>query len=232
MRVRLARIEQAAVGIKTFWFETNHMPQYRAGQFTQLFLPHRPVDDRGTKRWFTLSSSPAEDMLAISTKFSPENGGSFKAAMAALKPGTALDLAYPMGDFVLPKDMSRPVVMVAGGIGVTPFRSMVRTAMLNQHSRKITLLYAANTFEELAFLDIFQKADITFVPIVSKASKGWKGETGLLTAARIIEHAGDEALIYLSGPDQMVRSLSDKLKGEGVGRRRIVTDYFPGYGGI
>lgn len=233
MRARLERVDAVAQNIKIFWFKPEHMPRYVPGQFTELFLPHKPKDKRGTKRWFTLSSSPYEDMLAITTKFAAENGSSFKAKLASLMPGDDVFLAYPMGDFVLPKDTTRPLVLVAGGIGVTPFRSMIKSLDISGEQRDVTLIYAANSPTELAFTDLFRHHLLKFIPIVKEADKGWMGQTGTLDAAKILEFAPDkQALFYISGPDPMVKALKAGLKSGGVAGKNIVTDYFPGYAGI
>ncbi len=232
MRVILESTEDVAAGIRTYWFRPEQKPGYQAGQFTELFLPHRPHDGRGQKRWFSLSSSPAEELLAVTTKFAPKKGSSFKACLDGLQPGAELHLAYPMGDFVLPKDTKRPLLFVGGGIGVTPFRSMIRTLQLENKRRDITLLYAANHPKELAFLDVFRIGYVRFVPIVREKNTSWNGLTGTLDAAKIMEYCRDDALIYLSGPAPMVKALRAGLRALGVPARRIVSDYFPGYSSV
>src|SRR5690349_12906121 len=123
MNVIFDHAEDTADHIKTFWFKPEKPVKYTAGQFTEIYLPHDNADNRGQRRWFTVSSSPTDPMVSITTKFATEHGSTFKQTLAALKPGTPLKLADPMGDFVLPKDPSIPLIFVAGGIGVTPMHS-------------------------------------------------------------------------------------------------------------
>ena len=154
MKVSLTKLEKVAEDIYTFWFTTPKKLNYTAGQFVELYLPHKNKDKRGDKRWFTLSSSPSEEMLAITTKFSKKDGSTFKEAMKKLKKNDKVNISFPMGDFVLPKSKSIPLLFIAGGIGSTPFRSIVKFVDDEGEKRNITMIYAANKKEEVAFLDV------------------------------------------------------------------------------
>ncbi len=187
MKVVYDRSEQIADHIYSYYFSAPQKPHYVAGQFTELRLLHDDKDSRGDRRWYTLSSSPTEDHLAITTKFAAQNGSSFKLALSRLQPGAELDFASPMGDFVLPKDPSIPLTFVAGGIGVTPFRSMLR------------LLYGTNREDEIAFRDELRSLGGSFKPVVAEP----------LSAGRILaEHGDGEGYIYLSGPEPMIAGLA------------------------
>lgn len=231
MRATLDRVETTATNIKTFWFKPERNPRQIAGQFTELYLPHADTDDRGDKRWFTLSNSPTEPLLSITTKFAGDSSSSFKKQLFALQPGAVVSLADPMGDFVLPKDSSVPLVFVAGGIGVTPIHSMVKYLADHDEKRDITLFYAVNHEDELAFTSLFAAYPMRFVPIVREPSSSWQGQTGLLESERVLDalQASPESLVYLSGPEPMIKALATQLQQNGVNKRRIVTDFFPGY---
>ncbi len=168
MKVRLDHVSGTAKNIYTFWFKAESMPRYIAGQFIELKIPHDNKDKRGDKRWFTLSSSPTEPMLSITTKFAAENGSSFKAALRALKPGAELNMASPMGDFVLPKDAGIPLVFVAGGIGSTPLRSMCKYMQDSGEQRNVHVIYNANTAEDVAFRDVFEPLGKQFVTVLNQ----------------------------------------------------------------
>ncbi|MBI3338072.1 FAD-dependent oxidoreductase [Candidatus Saccharibacteria bacterium] len=217
--------ESTAKNIKTFWFkpEDRH-PKHIAGQYTQIHLSHEKVDQRGDKRWFTISSSPTDDMVSITTKFASENGSSFKKALSSLKPGATLNLADPMGDFVLPKDKTIPLLFIAGGIGITPFHSIVKWLSDTSEKRKIHLVYAVNEPEELAFQDLFVKYGLEFTPVVGRR----------LTTQNILSYAKKlpGCLIFISGPEPMTETFVDELQEKGVSNSRLVTDYFPGYPSI
>lgn len=234
MRVTLDHVEEVAKNIKTFWWKPERPVRYTAGQFIELTLPHDNPDMRGIKRWFTLSSSPSEELLSNTTKHAAENGSTFKETLFNLKPGDSVMMSEPMGDFVLPKDMSVPLVFVAGGIGVTPMRSMIKWLRDKQEHRTIHLLYAANSLEEVAFRELFNDYGLPTDIILSQAPKNWKGQTGRLDGAKILELAPnvDNKLYYLSGPEPMVEALEKDLKDKGVDKRRIVGDFFPNYTGI
>jgi glycine betaine catabolism B len=221
MKVTLDHTEDIAQNIRTFWFKPEKKPHHVAGQFIELRIPHDQKDKRGDKRWFTLSSSPTEDLLSITTKLTDPNGSSFKSALANLKKGTELSMASPMGDFILPKDPEIPLVLVAGGIGCTPYRSMVKYLHDTHQKRDITLIYAARSKDEIAFKNIFSVLGPQFKTVVEER----------LTAEKILDLSGHKPnqYIYLSGPEPMIEALEKDLKKAGVNKRQIHTDFFPGY---
>lgn len=219
MKVTFTGSEPAADHIRTFKFEAEHKPHYVAGQFIELRIPHADKDNRGDKRWFTLSSSPTEDYLTITTKLAAEHGSSFKEALQALQPGTVLDMASPMGDFVLPKDQSIPLTFVAGGIGATPFHSMVKYVQDSGEHRDITMLYAANSDGEVAFRDTFSQLGDKFQTLIG----------GRLSAEEILKVANKDGYMYLSGPEPMIEALQKDLRNAGVDKKHIQTDFFPNY---
>lgn len=224
MKVTFDHSEDVAKNIKTFWFKPEKPTRYIAGQFIQLCIPHENKDNRGDKRWFTLSSSPDGGLLSITTKFASENGSSFKQALGHLSPGTELAMASPMGDFVLPKDASVPLTFVAGGIGCTPYHSMVKYLQDSGEDRPVTVIYAANSPEEIAFKETFERLGDHFIPVIGDR----------LSADKILELAGknDGQYIYLSGPEPMVETLEKDLKSRGFNKKHIRTDFFPGYSAI
>jgi glycine betaine catabolism B len=231
IQVALDHTEAAAKNLRTFWFRPERPVNYIAGQFTEIYLPHDNPDNRGIKRWFTLSSSPTDGLVSITTRLDPVRPSSFKQTLFALKPGAKLRLADPMGDFVLPKKKDIPIVFVAGGIGVTPMHSMIKWLVDTREQRNIHLFYAVHTLDEVAFRDLFEKAPIQFDMILAEPPADWEGMTGRLTTDVIWDLPGvqDHALIYLSGPEPMVEAFYKELKSKGVPEHRLVTDYFPGY---
>jgi len=227
----LKKIQKENEQVQTFWFKPAQSLRYTAGQFIELYLPHDMPDDRGIKRWFTLSSSPSDELLSITTKYAGPKSSSFKKQLFSLKPGATFQIVEPMGDFVLPKDLSIPLVFVAGGIGVTPFHSMVSYLAASGEQRKIQILLAANQASDILFEKLFRDygADVTL--IVSEPSPGWKGEVGRLTAEKILSLTGapTHKRIYASGPEPMVETLEKDLLSSGVKRTQLVSDFFPGY---
>ena len=233
MQVKLDHTEPVAKNIISFHFKPERPLRHTAGQFIELTIPHPNPDKRGIKHWFTVSASPSEELPAITTKFPPEGSqtSTFKQALRNLKPGDEILMSDPMGDFVLPKDKTTPLVFIAGGIGVTPFRSIIRWLHDNQEQRTIQLLYAANSIEEVAFRDLFNDYGLPVTIILTEPPANWEGESGRLSAEKILELAPDvdKKLYYLSGPEPMVEALIADLEKAGVDKRRLIGDYFPNY---
>ncbi len=226
MKATFVRQNPVTDHIISFWFQPDQPVHYTAGQFTELKLPHEHVDERGDKRWFTLSSSPTDKLLSITTKFS-QPGSSFKRTLRQLAPGTKLHLADPMGDFVLPKDPTIPLIFVAGGMGITPIHSMIQWLTDTHDKRQITLLYATTEVDELIFLPLFEKYGLHLITL----SREHDGDKALITAAGIIDMTRPTAnsRLYLSGPEPMIESLVDEFNQTAISSDQLVTDYFPGY---
>jgi len=220
MKARLDHTEDVAKKIRTFWFKPERPMNYTAGQFTELLLPHPNADERGEKRWFTVSSSPTEPLVSITTKHAVDHVSSFKQTLFSLKPGTEVNLADPMGDFVLPKDKAIPLVFVAAGIGVTPMRSIVKYLSDSGEIRNIQLVYTVKDLEELAFRSLFENYNLKLDIMIGK-----------LEADQIAKLASPSAgkTFYLSGPEPFMEALTKDLPNFGIDPNQIITDYFPGY---
>lgn len=231
MKITLDHVVNISDNVKTFWFKTPKEVDYLAGQYIELLIPHDNPDDRGVKRWFTLSSSPTEfPLISVTTKFA-DIPSTYKKAMLNLSPGSQLDIVEPMGDFVLPKDKQLPLVYVAGGIGITPVRSMIKFLIDSDEKRKVQIIYAARQEKDLVFKDLFDEYPLILTPVLSAPSQGWNGQKGQLSVERIISLTNSDyidGLIYISGPEPMVESLVKDLEGK-VEKNKLVTDYFPGY---
>ncbi len=234
MIVTFIKKQMVAHNTFSFWFKPLKNFEFLAGQFTQLHLPHQHMDDRGDKRWFTISSSPIDELVSITTKLFPDKQSSYKRTLSELAPGARLNFAEPMGDFVLPKDASIPLLFVAGGMGITPMHSIIKFLDDNHQARDIHLVYSVGIREELAWYDFFTSAKIRFTPIVNQPTGDWKDETGRLTSDRIMtwNSIKQHQFVYLAGPEIMVEQLVDELPNLGIDKSRLVTDYFPGYGDI
>lgn len=232
MKLTFDHSEAEAANIRTFYFKPDRPVRYTAGQYTELKIPHPHPDKRGDKRWFTLSSSPEDEFLTITTRYAGDDkSSSFKRKLFSLEPGTILDAAEPMGDFVLPKLIQTPLVFVAGGIGVTPFHSMLRWLSETKEERPIKFLYGVRNEDEIIFQDTFEAANIEPAVVVSKPSDSWGGERGQISAEMImdIDRPGEDTLVYVSGPEPMVQSLAKDLHKAGLSKNQIVSDEFPNY---
>lgn len=234
MKVTFDHQVDEAVNISTFYFKTEKPVRYTAGQFVELTLNHENPDERGIKRKFTLSSSPTEPLLSITTKFTEQGGSSFKTALRALTPGTEVSISDPMGDFVLPKLIQTPLIFIAGGIGITPFRSIFSWLADTAEPRPIHFFYAVRNEEEIVFQPILDRAGVQTTIVVSQPTAAWGGVSGQLTAELILglEKPTDDTLFYIAGPGQMVESLSKDLQSSGIQQSQLVSDSFHKYDAI
>lgn len=234
MQVTFDHVESITETISTFYFKPKEPVQYTAGQYTQLTIPHNRQDDRGDKRWFTLSSPPGKEYLTITTRFAGDKSSSFKKALFKLEEGTDLHMADPMGDFVLPKLIQTPLVFVAGGIGITPFHSMLEWLAETGEERPIKLLYSVRTEDDIIFQETFDRSGVQPTVVVSEPSAAWGGQRGHINAELILglEEPSEDTLVYVSGPEPMVQALAKDLHKAGLKKTQIVSDEFPNYTGI
>ena len=140
------------------------------------------------------------------------------------------------GDFTLPKDGSQKLAFIAGGIGVTPFRSMVKYFLDKNEKRDIAIFYANKTPQDVVYKDIFDQAEKrlgikTIYTISKNNSSDWQGETGYITEQMIKQKLPDyqDRTFYISGPRSMIDSFEQTLKNIGVKSTHIKTDFFPGF---
>ena len=217
--------------IATFSFRPHSPMHFTAGQFVELIVKHDHPDSRGQKRWFTISSSPKNEYLNITTRKAPDKSSSYKQALWKLKPGDEVVISDPMGDFVMPKLNQTPLIFVAAGIGITPFISMLEWLIETGEERPIRLLHGVRTEDDIIFQDAIHKSKIHTTYAVSEPSSAWGGERGRITAEMIlgIEKPDESTLIYVSGPERMVESLEKDLKKAGIKPSQLVLDFFPNY---
>src|SRR3954463_3696921 len=155
--LRLKEKVQLAPDIYDFIFVPTRKFAFAPGQYMEWTLGHKQPDSRGNRRYFTLASSPTEDTLRLGVKFY-QQASSFKSALLAMDAQSEIVAAQVAGDFVLPDDPQKKCVFIAGGIGITPFRSMI-TYLLDKHQqRPITMFYANRTASEIVYKDIFERA--------------------------------------------------------------------------
>ncbi|HUD07999.1 MAG TPA: FAD-dependent oxidoreductase [Candidatus Saccharimonadales bacterium] len=218
--------------IVSFWFRSEKLTSFMAGQFVELTLPHPNPDNRGPKRCFTLSSPPTDlPLISITTRLAKDHGSSFKRALQNLKPDAKAVMSEPMGDFVLPKDVKRRLIFVAGGIGITPYASIIRWLLAKKESRDITFIYAVANENDMVFQPELSCYGMKRITVVAQPLGKWSGESGLLNGQRLIQFArpAPDDLIYLAGPEPMVEQLRTDLETQNITSQQIITDHFPGY---
>lgn len=219
-----------------FIFSPKKAFAYAPGQFMEWTLPHAGADARGVRRYFTLASSPTESNIRLGIKFY-EPGSSFKRAMLAMKNDTPVAAGSLGGDFTMPKDTGQKLAFIAGGIGVTPYRSMLKYLIDSKELRAITLLYSERKAEDVVYTDVFEAArrqlDVKVVYTLTNQTDNlpkW-AKSGYITAQMIKSEVPDymERIFYISGPHSMVSAMVSTLHGLGVSHDHIKTDFFPGY---
>lgn len=226
VKLRLVAKKQMGQSMYDFTFDSNK-PKFVAGQYLELTLPHRHADSRGMRRLFSIVGRPGDEHINIGTRL-PEKPSSFKRALMNLKPGQTVYATRIAGDFVLPDDESVPMLLIAGGIGVTPYISY----MMASGKREMSLVYAVSSSEDLAYIEQLRHHDIS-VTIVSPdeavlPDPSWRHiKAGLLTQDILQELIGiHRPLVYISGPPVMVNKTKHIVKALGLPYK---TDHFAGY---
>jgi ferredoxin-NADP reductase/Na+-translocating ferredoxin:NAD+ oxidoreductase RnfD subunit len=231
----LFRIEEAAQGVYDFVFTPDRRFKFKPGQYLEWTLSHRYPDDRGNRRYFTIASSPEEREVRLGVKFY-DPASTFKRALANMKHGDKISVSHLAGGFTLPRKKEKKLVFIAGGIGVTPFRSMLQHLLDTRERRPIIMFYANKTASEIAYLDILERArkelGIDTVHVLSDEKNPVQGAlTGRVDAELIARYVPDyrERTFYISGPHGMVEAFKKALADMGVSRLKIKSDFFPGF---
>lgn len=233
--IKLINHEEVAEGTMAFHFEKPAGFTYKAGQNVDMFLINPPeTDAEGNKRTFSLASSPSEDRLTIATRL---RDTAFKRVLKNMAPGTEVEIDGPMGDVTLHNNVAKPAVLLAGGIGITLFHSMVKDAAERNLPHKIFLFYSNRRPEDAAFLEELQtikNPNYTFVGTMTDmehSQKPWTGETGYINKDMLAKYIADLALpiYYIAGPPAMVAALKEMLLGAGADEDNIRIEEFAGY---
>ncbi len=232
--VAIKEVRNESADVKTFVLDAH--ADFKPGQFISVQLDIENCDERCNRRPFSIASSPTEKNLMIAMKFYPEPSA-FKKRMAALQDSDIIKIRGSMGNFVL--DETKDAVMLSGGIGITPLRSMIKYATDKKLQLKITLLYSNKTPGEIVYyrdLEEMQKANknlkvVHFVTRPEESKRPWNGETGRITADAIRKHAPDikNTVFYICGPPAMAESLSAVLMEMDIDKENIKTEQFLGY---
>ena len=167
-----------------------------------------------------------------------EPASRFKSVLGTMKPGDTMIASQLSGDFTLPSDPSQKLALIAGGIGITPFRSMIKNLVDSNQSRDLKLIYSNRHAEDVAYTEVFNEAQkklgiptVYALTDIEKVPAGWPGHVGAVNEELIRQELPDfkERMFYLSGPHAMVVTFEGLLKGMGVPPRQIRCDYFPGF---
>ncbi|HEV3008579.1 MAG TPA: FAD-dependent oxidoreductase [Burkholderiales bacterium] len=233
--MKLAGREQLAEGTLAFRFEKPAGFNFKAGQAVVLEFLDPPPGDGQKRRTFSLVSAPFENALVIATRM---RDTAFKRALKALPDGASMRLVGPIGQFTL-ADAARPAVFIAGGIGITPFMSMLRQAARDHSPRRLLLLYSNRRPEDAAFLGELQELErqignfrlFATMTDMRNSVRKWDGETGFVNADLIKRCVGEliAPVYYVVGPPAMVVAMQETLRGAGVSEDDIRSEEFYGY---
>ncbi len=235
--VKLLDRRQVAARTMAFQFEKPKGFAFKAGQSVDMTLINpSETDGEGNGRAFSIASAPDEDMLLVATRM---RDTSFKRVLGAMLIGSQVKIEGPFGNLVLHNNQARAAVFLAGGIGITPFRSILLRAATERLPHRLFCFYANRRPEDAPFLQELealgrQNLRCTFVPTMtdmSRSDRSWQGETGRIDQTMLAKHLKSAAspIYYLAGPSGMVRAMRTLLHGMRVDDDDIRTEEFAGY---
>lgn len=235
VRLTLVARSEPTPSVQELTFRVHDRLAFLPGQYLELEVPHRHPDARGTRREFSIASAP-EDLPLLKVAFKDGKTtkplSSYKKALAEVQPGDALAITGVWGDFLLPKRDAAPILMVAAGIGVTPFVSQLRHAHAAGLDRDIVLVYVASDSSELAYRDEIAASGARVILFTrdrpADLPEHWLWAQGVRLDAdgllRVVPDIGSRHA-YISGPAALIADLAPALERA----RTITTDAFSGY---
>jgi len=229
--------QEVAKDTMAFWFDTLGTGYtFRAGQNADFILIEPPkTDGEGNARTFSFASSPnTKDSLVVAMRMRET---AFKNSLRAIPLGTRIKVSSLMGSFTLHKDSSRPAVFLAGGIGITPIRSIIEWATEQKLPHKLYLFYSNRTPEETAFLHRLESwACVNFnfkliATVTASKDPSWPHEFGRINEEMLTKHLREiqNSVYYLCGPPPMVAAMRQLLDELGVSEDNLKTEEFAGY---
>jgi ferredoxin-NADP reductase len=234
MRATVKEKREVAKGTLMVLFGVDGYPAYRPGHYFWVELPNRGHDDeKGLRRHISLVTSPTESgVVGLATRL---RDTAFKKTLAELEVGDAVEVEEPKGSFVLPEETDADYVFVAGGIGITVFRSMLRYVADKQLPYRITLVYSNRDRESTAFLDELPELERRIpglrVVLTMTDDEGWDGERRRIDEAMLTDVLGDLSryTFLVAGPPAMAEGVSQMLLAAGVAEDKVLSDRFSGY---
>lgn len=237
MHTKLQKHELVAEGTMAFHFAKPPGFEFRAGQSIDLTLLNPPeTDGEGNTRAFSLASAPFDPDLMIATRM---RDTAFKRVLGKASPGLEVKIDGPSGSLVLHRKAERPAVLMAGGIGITPFLSIVRQAAHDNAAHQIYLFYSNRRPEDGPFLNVLAETAkqnprfhlIATMTEMKDSHREWTGETSFVSKEMLLKHlpAVQGPIYYLAGPPAMVAAMRSILAEAQVDEDDIRTEEFSGY---
>lgn len=229
--------EEVAEGTMAFRFTKPAGFSFKPGQAVDIALIDPPAEANSTHRLLSLVSAPFEEELAVATRM--RDGSAFKRALKALPLNAKIRLKGPLGVMTLHEDRSRAAAFIAGGIGITPFMSMLRQAAHNRLAQRLFLLYSNRRPEDAAFLAELQGLErqngnfrlLATMTDMDKSASAWHGARGMVNEETVKRFVGDAVapIYYLAGPPVMVDAMTGVLSRAGVRDEDVRSEEFYGY---
>jgi ferredoxin-NADP reductase len=234
VKATVAETREVAKGTLLVLFAVDGYPEYRPGNYFWVELPDRGhQDEKGLRRHITLVTSPTEHgVVGLATRL---RDTAFKRTLAELEVGDEVQVEEPKGSFALPEDTDSDYVFVAGGIGITVFRSMLRYIADTSAPYRVTLVYSNPNREVTAFLDeleeLARRIEGMRIVLTMTDDPDWGGDTRRLTADVLDELVGglEGKTFLIAGPPAMVEDVSGSLLEAGVAEDRVLSNTFSGY---
>lgn len=210
---------------------------FKPGQFLEMTLLNpSETDAEGNSRAFSIASTPQDKFLLVATRL---RESAFKRVLSHTPQGTLVKIDGPFGDLRLHNDSSRAAVMLCGGIGITPFRSIILNATENKLPHRIFLFYSNRRPEDAPFLEEMQAIEkqnphfklIGCMTGVERSLRRWDGEKGKIDRKLLDKYLGElpSAIYYITGPPGFVAGMHTMLTDSGVDDDNIRTEEFGGY---
>jgi ferredoxin-NADP reductase len=229
--------KEVAEGTMSFEFEKPSGWTFKAGQYLDMTLLDPPESDaEGNVRSFSIASAPHDETLLVATRM---RDTAFKRVLKTMPFGTAVKIEGPSGDLILQNDSKRTAVFLAGGIGITPFRSIVHWAAKEKLPNHVFLFYSNRRPEDAPFLEELQHLErqnpkyklVASMTEMEKSARPWNGETGLIDREMLGRHLKTAAspVYYVAGPPAMVKGLQEMLRKAGIKAGDIHAEEFAGY---
>lgn len=231
-KLKLTGRREVARGTLVLTFEKPAAFTFKSGQYGGFTLIDPPETDAGgITRRFSLLSTPDDEVIEIVTRI---QNSAFKRVLSSLPLGSEVKFAGPTGIFTLHDDLSTPAVLIAGGIGIAPFYSMIRDAAKHPSKRQIVLFYGNQSPNDSAFLaelTALQNSNFKLVATMATPDSTWQGEKGFITDDMIRRYLPDLAAphYYICGSPTMVTTLQETLAEMDIDESRIKIEDFPGY---
>ena len=229
--------QEIAERTMAFRFEKPASFKFTPGQFIDITLLNPPeTDAEGNARGFSIASAPYEDFIMVATRL---RDTAFKRVLKSVHLGAEVRIEGPFGNLRLHNDKSRAAVVLTGGIGITPFRSILLHAAKEKLPHHIFLFYANRRPEDAAFLNELQELEkqnpnlklIACMTAMEKSKQPWAGERGLINHALLEKYLKGvpSPVYYITGPPGMVKAMHTLLTAAGVDDDNVHIEEFSGY---